>query len=105
MGGTCIVDRGDGPKIEGTRITVYTIIEYLRGGRSRDWIAAMLGLSSQQVQAATDYIRDHEAYVAADYDRIVARIRAGNPPRVAADLRSNREKVKVRLARQPAANR
>ena len=24
-----IVDRGDGPKIEGTRITVYAIFEYL----------------------------------------------------------------------------
>lgn len=49
-----IVDRGDGPKIEGTRITVYTILEYLEKGRSREWIAAWLGLSSRQVQAAMD---------------------------------------------------
>ena len=58
-----IVDCGDGPKIGGTRITVYAIFEYLRGGRSRDWIAATLNLSSGQVQEAMDYIRDHETRV------------------------------------------
>jgi uncharacterized protein (DUF433 family) len=100
-----IVDRGDGPKITGTRITVYTVLEYLRGGRSRDWIAATLGLSSRQVQAAADYIREHEDRVAAEYARILARIEAGNLPHVMAQLRSNREKVKARLARQTAANR
>ena len=62
-----IVDRGDGPKIEGTRITVYTVLEYQRLGRPRDWIAATLNLSSPQVQAAMDYIREHEAQVAAEY--------------------------------------
>lgn len=25
-----IIDRGDGPKIEGTRITVYTVLDYVR---------------------------------------------------------------------------
>ena len=56
-----VIDRGDGPKIEGTRITVYTVLEYLRAGRTRDWIATMLKLSSDQVQVAMDYIRDHDA--------------------------------------------
>jgi uncharacterized protein (DUF433 family) len=55
-----VIDRGDGPKIEGTRITVYVVLDYLRAGRTRDWIAAMLNLSSDQVQAAIDYIRDHD---------------------------------------------
>lgn len=61
-----VVDRGDGPKIEGTRITVYTIFEYLRAGRTRDWIAALLNLSSRQVEVAMDYIRDHETQVSAE---------------------------------------
>jgi len=99
-----VVDRGDGPKIEGTRITVYTVLEYVRDGRSRDWIAAALSLSSGQVQAAMDYLRDHEARVAADYDGILARIREGNPPQVESQLRANREKVRARLARQPASS-
>lgn len=100
-----IVDRGDGPKIQGTRITVYTILECLQSGRSRDWIAATLNLSSRQVQVAMDYIRDHSARVSADYDRISARIREGNSPQVESQLRANREKVKTRLAHQPATNR
>ena len=100
-----IVDRGDGPKIQGTRITVYTVLEYIRGGRTRDWIAATLRLSSRQVQVAIDYIRDHETEVTADYDKILARISKGNPPQVESQLKVNREKVKARLAGQPISRR
>ena len=60
----------------------------------------MLHLSSAQVQAAMDYIRDHDAQVHAAYDTIVARIQQGNPTAVEAQLEANREKVKARLARQ-----
>jgi uncharacterized protein (DUF433 family) len=93
-----IVDCGDGPKIAGTRITVYTILEYLRAGRARDWIAATLNLSSGQVQTAIDYIRDHEFRVTTDYDEILARIARGNSPNVKSQLQTNRAKVKARLA-------
>lgn len=94
-----IVDRGDGPRIEGTRITVYTVLEYLRVGRTRDWIAALLHLPSTQVQAAIDYIRDQEAEVNAGYEIILARIKKGNPPHVESQLNANREKAKARLGR------
>ena len=100
-----MVDRGDGPKIEGTRITVYTVLEYLRAGRTRDWIAAMLNLSSDQVQAAMDYIRDHDTQVNAEYATIVARIEKGNPAQVEEQLRANRAKVKARLSRQQTTRR
>ena len=96
----CVIDRGDGPKIEGTRITVYTVLEYLRAGRTRDWIAAMLQLSLAQVQAAMDYIRNHETQVNAEYDAILARIEKGNSAQVEEKLRANREKVKARLSVQ-----
>jgi uncharacterized protein (DUF433 family) len=98
-----IVHRGDGPKIEGTRITVYTVLEYLRAGRTRDGIAAMLNLSSCQVQAAMDYMRDHEEEVNKDFELIMARIRKGNPPEVEEKLRRNREKLKARLANRHVA--
>jgi uncharacterized protein (DUF433 family) len=100
-----IVDRGDGPKVEGTRITVYTVLEYLRAGRTRDWIAAMLNLSSCQVQAAMDYIGDHETQVTADYEKILTRIRKGNSEQVEARLRANRETLRARLSRQQATSK
>src|SRR5262249_43255887 len=100
-----VVDRGDGPKIEGTRITVYTVLDYLRAGRTRDWIAALLYFSSDQVQAAMDYIRDHDTQVNADYEAIVARIEQGNPAQVEAQLRANREKVKAHLSRLQTTSR
>lgn len=100
-----VIDRGDGPKITGTRITVYTVLEYLRAGRTRDWIAAMLQLSSEQVQVAIDYIRDHDTQINAEYDTIVARIKKGNPTQVEAQLQANRAKVKARLARQQTPSR
>ena len=97
-----IVDRGDGPKIEGTRITVYTVLEYVRAGRARDWIAALLHLSSHQIQIALDYIRDHGPEVNAEYEKILARIRTGNSAKVEAQLCANREKVQARLSQQQA---
>ena len=100
-----VSDQGDGPKIEGTRITVYTILEYRRAGRTRDWIAAMLNLSSGQVQAAMDYIDDHEVQVNTEYETILARIRQGNSTGVETQLRANREKVKARLAAQQTTSR
>jgi len=100
-----VIDRGDGPKIEGTRITVYTVLEYLRAGRTRDWIAAMLNLSSDQIQAAIDYIHDHDAQVNAEYEKIIARVRQGNSVEVETRLRANREKVKARLAGQQITSR
>lgn len=98
-----IVDRGDGPKIDGTRITVYTVLEYLRRGRTRDWIAATLNLSSKQVQAAINYISEHQSEVDAQYEKILERINKGNPPHVERQLRENREKVRAHLAKQQAA--
>ena len=100
-----IIDRGDGPKIEGTRVTVYTVLEYLRAGRTRDWIAAMLNLSSGQVQAAMDYIHDHAVEVNAQFEQILARIREGNPMHVEELLRVNREKVKARLSERRATSK
>lgn len=93
-----VVDRGDGPKIEGTRISVYAVLEYLKHGRKRDWIASLFCLSSAEVQAAMDYIRENEKAVNAEYEKIMARIARGNPPEVVAKLEASREKTKARLA-------
>ncbi len=100
-----IVERRDGPKIEGTRITVYTILEYVRAGRTRDYIAATLFLSSAQVQAAMDFVRDNEARVNAEFEHIMARIRNGNPPEIEEKLKASRRKLEALLAERQAASR
>jgi len=83
-----IVDSGSGPKVAGTRISVYTILEY------SDWhhtaVAAFLNLSSAQVLAAREYIEQHRPEVMAEYEKIMARIRMGNSPAVQARLEANR---------------
>ncbi len=98
-----IVDRGDGPKIEGTRITVYTVFEDLRNGHGREEIALSYGLSSRQVQAAIDYIGANEAAVIAEYEKIMERINRGNPPHIEAILQENHQKLLARLAELQAA--
>jgi uncharacterized protein (DUF433 family) len=88
-----IHDRGRGPEIKGTRITVYTILDYLIGAWSKERIAQLLNLRVDQVQAAIDYISDHDLEVLRNYVKILERIRRGNPPEVQAKIDANHEKI------------
>jgi len=81
-----IIDRGRGPELKGTRITVYTILEYLIGAWEKHRIAVLLNLKEDQVQAAIDYIEEHDLEVLRNYVKILERIRAGNPPELQAKL-------------------
>ena len=64
-----IIHRGRGPEIEGTRITVYDVWDYAHQGWHRDRIAALFRLSSLDIQAALDYIAQHQDDVTAQYQR------------------------------------
>lgn len=44
-----IIDRGRGPELAGTRITVYDIMDYTRNDWDPKSIAIVLGLSSDEV--------------------------------------------------------
>ena len=81
-----IINRGRGPEIEGTRITVFDIWDYARENWHRDAIATWLRLSSAQVAVALDYIELHKEQVLAGYERILERERRGNPPELQAKL-------------------
>jgi uncharacterized protein (DUF433 family) len=83
---TEIIDRGCGPEIKDTRITVYTILEYLMHAWDKHRIAVLLNLRDDQVQAAIDYIEEHDLEVLREYTTILERIRAGNPPELQAKL-------------------
>jgi uncharacterized protein (DUF433 family) len=100
-----IIDRGRGPEIAGTRVTVYHVWEFCLAGDSREDIALAFGLSSRQVQAAIDYISAHRDEVESEYSKIRERIRRGNPDWVEERLQQNREKLQKRLSengKQPA---
>ncbi len=81
-----IIDRGRGPEIAGTRITVYDILDYHSQDCSAQTIAVWLGISSEQVSAALDFIERHRDEVLADYQRILERSARGNPPELQAKL-------------------
>jgi uncharacterized protein (DUF433 family) len=70
---SAIINRGRGPEIAGTRITVYDVMDYLKHGWPRDRIAALFRLSSRDVQAAIDYVEQHREQVEADYQGILNR--------------------------------
>src|SRR5438874_9785119 len=94
-----IINRGRGPEIAGTRITVYDVMDYRKHGWHRDRIAGLFRLSSRQIQAALDYIDTHEEEVKRDYEKILERHRNYKyPPDVQAKVDACRERAAKRLA-------
>src|SRR5215470_2333777 len=92
--GANIIDRGRGPEIEGTRITVYDVVDYLQEGWRYDQIAGLFRLPPDDIQAAIQYIEAHYAEVMADYQQILARHSQGQyPPKVQAKLARSRQKL------------
>ena len=101
-----IIKTGRGPEIAGTRITVYDVIEYSETGWHRDRIAAILGLSSHEVEAAIRYIEEHRDEVMASYEKNMERIRRGNPPELQAKLDAGHERFLAMVQeRRDAKNR
>jgi uncharacterized protein (DUF433 family) len=92
-----IIDRGRGPEIAGTRITVYDVLDYHKSEWHRDMIADTLELSSQEVEVAIRYIEEHRDEVMADYEEMLARDARGNPPELQAKLDAMRVTARARL--------
>ena len=74
-----IIDRGRGPELKGTRVTVYCVMDYVRAGDLPSQIAEDLELSMEQVQAALEYISAHRDEVEAQYEAILKRVSQPNP--------------------------
>jgi uncharacterized protein (DUF433 family) len=102
MGPIAIINRGRGPELAGTRITVYDIIPYLEGGHTTTFIALLFRLSSAQVEALIQYINEHREEVMAVNRKIEERIARGNSPEVLALMEESRAK---RIARQEELRR
>ena len=87
-----IHDRGRGPEIKGTRITVYAILDFLIAGWHRERIADHFRVHPEEVAAATEYIGEHTLEVMRDYVKILERSERGNPPELQAKLDAGHER-------------
>lgn len=94
---TIIIDRGRGPELQGTRVTVFRVMDYVRGGDSPEQIAEELDLTSEQVRAALDYIAVHQSEVESAYDKILERVNQPNPPELEAGAAANWEELRHRI--------
>jgi uncharacterized protein (DUF433 family) len=80
-------------RIAGTRITVWDVVHYLEAGRSADYIAEILPVSVEQMEAAIRYIEANKDEVMAVHRQIEERIARGNPPRIEALRAASRAKM------------
>ncbi len=78
-----IHDRGRGPEIKGTRITVYNLLpHFLDPTATEAYLCQLYDLTPEQVAAARAYVLNHPDTVLAEHLKIEARMAAGNPPEV-----------------------
>jgi uncharacterized protein (DUF433 family) len=78
-----IHDRGRGPEIAGTRITVYNLLPYfLDSSATEEYICRVYGLTPEQVAAARAYVLNNPEDVLAEHLKIEERMAAGNSPQV-----------------------
>jgi uncharacterized protein (DUF433 family) len=78
-----IDDRGRGPEIVGTRITVYNLLpHFLDPTTTEEYLCRLYDLSPEQVAAARAYVLNNADSVLARHLEIEARMAAGNPPEV-----------------------
>ena len=97
-----IINRGRGPEIAGTRITVFDVLDFRKHGWHRDRIAAQFDLGSSQIQAAFDYIDAHKDEVLTQYQQILDRQK--NPPDVQAKLDQSKKRALARREELRAAS-
>jgi uncharacterized protein (DUF433 family) len=83
MATNLIHDRGRGPEIIGTRITVYNLLPHFLDPASTEAdICRLYDLAPEQVAAARAYVLNNPETVLAEHLEIEARMAAGNPPEV-----------------------
>jgi uncharacterized protein (DUF433 family) len=103
-----IQDRGRGPEIAGTRITVYNLLQsFLDPSVTEAEICRVYDLTAEQVSAARAYILSNPDTVLAEHLKIEERMATGNAPEVieqAQRAKSTLKTFKQWLADKEAAN-
>ena len=95
-----IVNRGRGPQLSTSRITVQDVVPYFQLNYSYDEIREVMpSLSVGEIQVVERYFNEHREEVLEADRRIRARNASRkNPPEVEEILRRGREQVRARLA-------
>jgi uncharacterized protein (DUF433 family) len=94
MSADLIHDRGRGPEIVGTRITVYNLLPYLLDASTTEIeMAELYGLAIEQIAAARAYILNHADAVLARHREIEARLARGNPPELVDKLKETHARL------------
>jgi uncharacterized protein (DUF433 family) len=88
-----IHDRGRGPEIRGTRVTVYNVMDHHLAGRPATWIADFYSITVEAARGATDYIDRHLDDLMPKYRRDLDWARRGNPPQVETELAGSHERL------------
>jgi uncharacterized protein (DUF433 family) len=91
-----IIVTGRGPELAGTRFTAHDVVPLWRKGHIPDYIAAVFGLSREEVLALIEYIEAHKEEMLRHDDEMERRIARGNPPEVEAKLRAIRGSARAR---------
>ena len=68
-----IVETGRGPSIAGTRTTVFSVMDFLKSGESRERIKQLLLISDDQLDAVLEYLDAHKSTIEKEYSEIVRR--------------------------------
>ncbi len=99
-----IHDRGRGPEIRGTRITVYNLLPHLLDPTAtEDFICQVNRLTPEQVAAARAYILRNPDTILSEHLKIEERIAVGNSPQVikrAEEARATFSKFKEWLSKR-----
>lgn len=66
-----IVRTERGLSISGTRITIYDVMDYVKGGYPPHFIRGLFNLSETQIEAALEYIRSNHDLVEAEYQQVL----------------------------------
>jgi uncharacterized protein (DUF433 family) len=94
-----IIDRGRGPQLSTSRITVQDLVPYLQLGCTHEQILEVMPtLSEAEIQAVERYVDEHQGEVL-DQDRRIRERNAArkNPPHVEEILRLAREERRARM--------
>jgi histidinol-phosphatase len=93
-----VIQTPNGPRIKGTRVTIYDVYYYTLKGHHHTYIAAMLHLSSREVMEVQKYVEEHKDEVHAVHEQIEARIARGHPPEVQAKIDATHAKYAALFA-------